>query len=367
MKLFEWEAKNLLSRYGILVPEGYVVQSPADIHAMPWPVVIKAQILSGSRGVAGGIMIADTIDEARHAASNIIGMNLNGLRVRRVLVERKLDTNRNLFLAAIADNYTKKVIFLASPNGGSRVETDSIGELVAVPIAPSVGYESEVATQISSHLGVSGYDSASIAEVCQAMYAMIENEKCILIEFNPLSILSDNRLAAIDAKVAIDNTCLPSDVIDHCGSVYLGGIEATTRRLGIEYIDYCGEIGVISNGHGLLSLTCDIIHALGGSVGPVFNVGEHFSERVLRESLILMNRLHPRVTFLNVFSGFRDCVEISEDVYHGILEFHYDFPIVCRIKGLNEQTSHEMFAERGIDSSLNLHEAASMAFRYSRD
>jgi succinyl-CoA synthetase beta subunit len=366
MKLFEYRAKELMRSYGVPVPEGFVVSAPEEITGVPGPVMVKAQVLIGGRGKAGGIKPAENVDEAREVASNILGMDIRGYVTKKVLVEKRIAVQREIYLGVTIDRSRRSVLFMASPDGGVEIESVPEDRLLMVPIDQFVGYQPFIGRRIAAFVGLEGPQASQIVSICDRLYRLMTSEDAELVEINPLVVTEDGTVMAADGKITIDSDAMfrhkgYSDMEED-----LTPLEAKAEKLDIAFVQLDGDIGVIANGAGLTMATLDSLNMYEGRAGVFLDLGGTDDPEKVKQAMLLMEEADPRVILVNIFGGITKCDTVAEGLLEALEEKSIDVPIVARIKGVNEERAREMLRDAGVKPASGLSEAAEIAARESR-
>lgn len=365
MKLLEYMAKAVLRKHGIPVPDGFVVSSADQIRNVPGPVMVKAQVLIGGRGKAGGIKPAENAAEARKAAAAILGMNIRGYVTKEVLVEQRLDVARELYLGITIDRSNRSLLVMASPDGGMDIESVPEDRILMLPVDPLIGYQPFVGRRVAAFLGLLAEQSAQIETICQHLYQLAMAEDAELAEINPLVVTKDERVIAGDAKVTIDSDALfrhkefenlPEDITS---------LEQKARELDIAFVQLDGNIGVIANGAGLTMATLDSINMFGGKAGVFLDLGGTDDPEKVKRAVLLMTEANPKVILLNIFGGITKCDTVAKGVIEANQEKKIAVPFVARIKGVNEEGARDLLRNEGIIPASGLSEAAELASKES--
>lgn len=365
MKLFEYMAKGVLRKHGIPVPEGYVVSSPDQIRSIPWPVMVKAQVLVGGRGKAGGIKPAATVDEAKKAAAAIIGMDIKGYITKEALVEQRLDVAKELYLSVTVDRSNRSLMVMASPSGGMDIESVPEDKILMLPVDPLIGYQPYVGRKVSKFMDLPKEQASQISGIVERLYRLCLEEDAELAEINPLVITKDGRVVAGDAKVTIDSDALfrhpeyaslPED---------LTPLEEKAKKLDIAFVQLDGNIGVIANGAGLTMATLDSINTFGGKAGVFLDLGGTDDPEKVKSAVLLMAEASPKVILLNIFGGITKCDTVAKGVIEANQQKKITVPFVARIKGVNEEVARDMLRDEGMIPASGLSEAAEIASKES--
>ena len=365
MKLYEYRAKVVLKKYGIPIPEGFVVSSVDQISTIPGPVMVKAQVLIGGRGKAGGIKPAENADEARKVAKSILGMNIRGYVTKQVLVERRLDVAKELYLGITIDRSTRSLVLMASADGGMDIEAVPEDRILMLPIDPLIGYQPFMGRKVASFMRLRKEQATQLADICQRLCELVEKEDAELAEINPLVITKDGTVVAGDAKITIDSDAMFRH--KEYGQIEpdLTPLEQKAKHLDIAFVQLDGNIGVIANGAGLTMATLDSINMYGGKAGVFLDLGGTDDPERVKDAVLLMTEAKPKVILLNIFGGITKCDTVAKGVLEAKVAKNIKTPIVARIKGVNEELGNEMLKNAGIIPARGLSEAAEKASKES--
>ena len=365
MKLLEYKAKELLKRYGIPIPTGSVVSSPDEISEMPRPVMVKAQVLIGGRGKAGGIRPADNVDEAKEVASAILGMDIHGYIAKQVLLEERVDIAREIYLGITVDRGSRAVILMASPDGGMDIESVPEDRMIILPVDPLIGYQPYIGRRIASFVGLVNKEATQLARICGQLYKLVVNEDAELAEINPLVVTTDGQAVAGDAKITIDSDSLFRHEEFAELEEDLTPLEEKAKNLDIAFVQLEGDIGVIANGAGLTMATLDSLNMFEGKAGVFLDLGGTDDPDKVKQAMLLMEEANPKVVLVNIFGGITKCDTVAAGILEAIAEKPLAAPIVARIKGVNEEKAREMLSNAGMIPASGLSEAAELAARES--
>ena len=381
MKVHEYQAKEVLSRYGVPVPGGRVAQTAAEAAAIASelgvPVAVKAQVHAGGRGKGGGIKLAATPDEARKVAGEIIGMQLvthqtgpEGRLVRRVLVEEQLKVERELYVAVVIDNSIGLPLVMASDAGGVDIEeiaAKTPERIRRLPVDPSIGFQAYQGRQLALALGLRDDLMRAAVQTVSGLYrAFVEND-CSLAEINPLVVTADGRLLAADAKLNFDDNAL----YRHPDAAALRDpdeedpLEVQAQELGINnYIKLSGNIGCVVNGAGLAMATMDAIKLAGGEPANFLDIGTvNDASRVVNSFRIIGEDPSVRAVLINIFGGMARVDIIAQGVVDAHKELDIRMPVVVRLAGTNLEEGDRILRESGLPviRAADLGEAARKA------
>jgi succinyl-CoA synthetase beta subunit len=378
MKIHEYQAKQILAKYGVTVPRGVpcfsVDEAVAAAKHLGGPVwVVKAQIHAGGRGKGGGVKLARSIDEVRAHATSILGMQLvthqtgpQGQKVRRLLIEEGVDIGRELYVGMVVDRATQRVCLMASSEGGMEIEevaAHTPEKIHKVFVDPERGLTDREADDIAVKIGVPAASVPQARAALQGLYKAFWECDASLAEINPLVLTRDGRIVALDAKMNFD----PNALFRHPDIVAMRDLdeedpaEVEASRYDLSYIQLDGNIGCLVNGAGLAMATMDAIKLFGGEPANFLDVGGGATTEKVTEAFKLMLR-NPKLQaiLVNIFGGIMRCDVIAEGVVAASRAVALKVPLVVRMKGTNEELGKKMLAESGLPiiSADTLAEAA---------
>ena len=374
MKIHEFQAKQILRKFGVKTPKGEVAETPAkarEIAERIGPkVVVKAQIHAGGRGKGGGVKLAQTPEEAETLASRIIGMNLvthqtgpEGKRVKRVLVEEALDIDRELYVGIVIDRAREEPVFMASSEGGVEIEkvAAETPELIFKQyINPAVGFQSFQARQLAFKLGLEGTTFKQAVKFFSALYKAFQSSDASLAEINPLLITKQGDVLALDAKMNFDDNALPRhpDIQEMRDLDEEDPLEVEASEFNLNYIKLDGDVGCMVNGAGLAMATMDIIKYSGGTPANFLDVGGGVSEEAVKNAFrILVSDADVKAALVNIFGGIVRCDMVASGIVKAAKELDLKIPIVVRLEGTNVDLGKQILEESG----LEFYPAAGMA------
>ena len=368
MKLFEYEAKDLLRRNGISIPVGYAASSSQEAEAitrgMGRPVVLKSQVLVSGRGKAGGIRMASDATEARSIASDLIGSTIKGRRVDSLLVEEKLDIVEQLDASVTIDRHARTHVALASTSGGVDIEEiaqTNPDAILRYWVDPDVGFSTTDAMEMLSTFNMNDDERSKFASVMSILYKVAVEHDAELVEINPLVRIPSGKLVAADARLATDDNALFRNPIFREKSFHRGEDtprEAKARRQNLAYVDLDGDIGIIGNGAGLVMSTIDIVQLLGGRPGNFLDTGGSTQAEIIKRGVILvMSKPEVKAVLVNCLGGITRCDIVAQGIIEGLNESSLKKPIVVRIMGVNEEEGAQILRQAGINTYPNVEEA----------
>ena len=363
MKLYEYMGKELFAKYGIRVPRGRVVASAEEAETaaaeLGPPVVLKAQVLVGGRGKAGAVRFADSPKEARAAAAEMLGREIKGCRVERVLIEEKLQIDRELYLSVAVDGGARRPVLLASAHGGVDIEEVPEDRLVRYHVDPTIGVLPYVGREITRRLGLTGNVAREVQRIIPTMYRIFCEKDAELVEINPLVVCGEEVLAA-DAKVTVDDEALFRQK-DLPFVEERTEIERRAHELGLSYVELDGNISVMANGAGMTMATLDLIQAYGGRPANFLDAGGGTGEEATAQALELLLATGPRAIFINIFGGITRCDDVARAFVRVKESREIPVPVVIRLVGTNEEQALAILRAAGIEAFRNMEEAARKA------
>jgi succinyl-CoA synthetase beta subunit len=374
VKLYEFESKEIAARYGIPTPRGRVATNPQEASRVArelGPVVLKAQVLVGGRGLAGGVKIAGKPDEAYSIAKRLFSSSIRGEKVEKLLVEEKVGISRELYLSLTVDRATRRPVYLVSEIGGIEIEElakKHPEKIHKIYVDPGVGYTDYMAREVLQTLKLAWTFLQDIVNITRAMYRIMTDYDAELVEFNPLALTNDNRLVALDAKIIIDdNSLYRHPELQKLRGRELSEYEKRARELEFSYVELDGDIGVICNGAGLTMATMDSIPYYGGRPANFLDIGGGARSERIKEAVRLM-LMHPRsrVLLINVFGGITRCDEVAMGIIEAIREVGARKPMIVRMLGTNEEEGRRILRERGIEVYNEMDDAVKAAVELAK-
>ena len=379
MKLFEHEAKNILTKYEIPVPKGALAMSPAQAREMAAqlraPYVIKAQVLVAGRGKAGGIQFAENVEEVEAVAAKILGTKIKGLAVGSIWIEEKIPIKRELYFGITTDRANRCYVAIASVAGGVDIEevaSKTPEQIVKLPIDPFTGFRGHHARQVAGRLGYSGKALLSLASMFERLYKVAMDFDVELIEMNPVVETLNQEFVAADARMIIDDSALfrhreYKERLLSEDKTELTSAEVRAQKEGLAYVQLDGDIGIMGNGAGLVMATLDAVKLYGGSPANFLDVGGGASEQQIASALnILLTDVRASVVFVNILGGITRCDEVAKGILDARKKTGFTKPIVIRLVGTNEEEGQRVLKEAGIHVLDSMEEAAEKAVAVSR-
>ena len=368
MKLFEYEAKNILKEYGIPVPKGDIATKSDEAEAIAQqigkPVALKSQVLIAGRGKSGGIIFANDAIEAKHIASNLIGSTIKGSTVGSLLVEERLELVEQFYASVTIDRQAKTYIVLASASGGVDIEEvaqTSPDKISRYWVNPIVGFSQPDAMGMLSRFSLNKDETAKFAAVIATLYRVAMDYDAELVEVNPLAKIPSGDLVAIDARMIVDDNALfrhPKFKDKSARRIDDTPREAEARKRKLAYVDLDGDIGIIGNGAGLVMSTIDLVQLLGGSPGNFLDIGGGAQTEIIKNGVVLvMSKPEIRAVLINILGGITRCDVVAQGIIDGLNESRQKKPIVVRMMGTNEEAGARILHQAGINTYPNMEQA----------
>ncbi|MFP4638066.1 MAG: ADP-forming succinate--CoA ligase subunit beta [Spirochaetaceae bacterium] len=367
MKVQEYQAKELFAAFDIPIEPHEVVDDPAEARAaaerIGGTVVVKAQVLVGGRGKAGGVKLAKTPEEAESAAREILGLSIKDIPVEKVMITPAAEIEQEYYIGLTTDRAAKQLILMMSKAGGVDIEelaTQRPEEIVRFHIHPGDGIdEVGLAAALESVFETPSLVSQADA-VVRNMYRLYREKDCSLVEINPFARVDGDTLKALDAKVNFDDNALYKhpDIEELRNPQEYSQDELDARAAGLSFVSMDGEIGCIVNGAGLAMATMDIIKLYGGTPANFLDVGGSSNPEKVLNALRIITR-NPRVKgiLINIFGGITRCDDIAKGILMAMEQIDMDLPMVIRLIGTNDDEGRAMLAEKGISAHQHLSEA----------
>ena len=378
MKIHEYQAKEVLRKYGVPTPKGVAcfsvdeaVKAAQSIPGKVW--VVKAQIHAGGRGKGGGVKLAKSLDEVKAYAGQILGMQLKthqtgpeGQKVRRLLIEEGADIKKELYVGMVVDRVTQKVCLMASSEGGMDIEEVAARtpeKIHKVFVDPETGLKDAEADAVAAKIGIPAASVPQARAVLQALYKAFWDTDASLAEINPLVLTGDGRVVALDAKINFDSNAL----FRHPDLVALRDLdeedaaEIEASKFDLSYISLDGNIGCLVNGAGLAMATMDTIKLYGAEPANFLDVGGGATAEKVTEAFKIMLK-NPKVKgiLVNIFGGIMQCDTIAKGVVGAAREVNLSVPLVVRMKGTNDEMGRQILKDSGLPiiSADNMADAA---------
>jgi succinyl-CoA synthetase beta subunit len=357
VRLFEYQAKDLFKEYSIPVPRGSLARTVEEVlegySELGPKVALKAQVLAGGRGKAGGIALVSTRDEAESQAKRIMSMSIGGERVSSILVETAVQHSKEMYLAVTLDRGDRAFEVISSTGGGIEVESLAGRVLRQIPLD---GLTDEDAATVVAELNLEPETGSSFSSLMKNLERVSRLEECELAEINPLAIAEDGSLLALDAKVILDDNALFRHP-EFSGIESLDPFEAEASRQGFAFVALDGEIAVIGNGAGLVLSTLDLLADAGGGPACFLDLGGGAQRERVEAAVRLVNRLpHVRKILVNIFGGITRTTDVAEGL-KAVLGEGGDKLVYARISGAEEEKAKEILSSTGVKLYPNVRDA----------
>ena len=368
MDLHEYQGKELFRRYGIPVSEGVLATTAEEAReaaeTLGGPVVVKAQVLIGGRGKAGGIKLASTPGEAAGRAREILGMDIRGHTVSKVWIERASDIAREYYLSLTFDRSAKKPLFMFTTQGGVDIEEvaeSSPEALVRLHVDPLEGCHPWHARRLVYGAGIADpSEQKQIAAIVAKLYDAFVGADAMLCEINPLIVTPDGEVRALDSKFTVDDNALYrhpdiAEMRDVAGS---DPLEVLAREKGVTYVKLDGDVGVLGNGAGLTMSTVDVVTFVGGRPANFCDLGGGGDAQGVVDALeVIVRDAQVRSIFFNIFGGITRCDVVARGILQAVEQMGLEQPIVVRLDGTNAEEGRRILGEAELE---NLHAEATM-------
>ena len=370
MKIHEYQAKAILSKYGVSIPRGEMASTPDEaetiakrlLDAGAGGVVVKAQIHAGGRGKGGGVKVAKSLDQAMQYVKQILGMQLvthqtgpEGQKVRRLLIEETLPIERELYLGIVLDRATAKLVFMASQAGGMEIEEVAAkdpGAILKEFIDPAVGFQPFQARKLAFGLGLKSEQINEAVKFMMALYKAFEETDSSLFEINPFITTTDGRLFALDAKINFDDNALfrHKDLKELRDTAEEDPLEVEASKFSLNYIKLDGNVGCMVNGAGLAMATMDIIQYAGGAAANFLDVGGGANAQQVENAFkILLSDTNVKAVLINIFGGILRVDTLANGVVEAAKKTNIQLPIVLRLEGTNVEQGREILKKSGFN------------------
>ena len=377
MKLHEYQSKQIFARYGIPIPKGRIAGTSSEVkqiaEELGGRVVVKSQVLVGGRGKAGGIRLAKSPEEAQEIATKILGMEIKGLPVRKVLVDEAVSINKEFYIGIVNDRIHQTPVLIASGAGGMEIEEIVQKEpekIIRIQIDPLLGLCAFQMRNAAIGIDLPRALWKNFIEIVQELWKVYVDCDATLAEINPLVINSENHLVALDAKVIIDDNSLfrHSDLGDLRDMDIEDPAEIEARKFGVTFIKMNGSIGCMVNGAGLAMATMDILNLYGGQAANFLDIGGGAtSEKVAASLKIILSDHKVKSILINIFGGITRCDEVAKGILLASDEVKIKVPLVVRLIGTNQEEGQRILQGAKFASAETLVQAAQMAVALAKE
>jgi len=374
MQLYEFQAKSILRKHGILVPSGQVAKTAEEAvkfaTEIGMPVAIKAQVLSGGRGLAGAVKFAENIPNVATATSSILEMNIRGEMPTAVVIEEKMNLMKEFYCAVTWDFRHRCPVLIASSKGGMDIEAiarDHPLDMVQIPIDPYLGYSEYMGRQLATRISLTGGEVVKFARIVNILWEIFNQYDAELVEVNPLGLLSNGDFVAVDAKLNMDDKSLFRQVdrtkekqgppIDQKNGLAYRRLRS--RELGIPtYIEMTGDIGIVADGAGTGMLTLDLVRDAGGNVRAYCELGGEATAELIENALCtIKNAGNVSIVLVNLIGGLNRMDEMAHGIVNYVTKCPSEIPIIVRMTGTQEDEGRRILAERGVQYFDDLYDA----------
>ncbi|MCH7761394.1 ADP-forming succinate--CoA ligase subunit beta [candidate division TA06 bacterium] len=377
MKIHEYQAKEILRKFGLPIPPGEVARTPEEAESIAKkiekPLVIKAQVHVGGRGKAGGIQFAKTPGEAKEVAAKILGMEIKGLRVKKVLVAENVDIENEVYLGIILDRKSKSPVVMVSPEGGIEIEEvakKTPEKIFKKPINSLDGFLPEEAEDLSSKIFQDTDLRLKLTEILGSLYDAFYKKDASLIEINPLALTPEGDLFAVDAKMVMDDNGLfrHPEIEAMRDLEEEDPTELEAKEKGLSFIRLNGNIGCVVNGAGLAMATMDIIKHYGGEPANFLDIGGSSNpEKVTTAMKILLADPNVKAVYFNIFGGITRCDDVANGIVQSLNQMEVKVPIVIRLTGTNEEKAREILQKTDLLHVPSMAEGAKKAIELAKE
>jgi succinyl-CoA synthetase beta subunit len=378
MKIHEYQAKELLAKFGVPTPKGKVahtveeaVQIAQDL--MCWPLVVKAQVHAGGRGKAGGVKVVKDIDALRAAAQSILALTIKGSKVRKVLIEPGVDIRKEIYLGIILDRATQRPVIMACAEGGVEIEELAVTNpdaILKLGLPPMYGPRPHHAREVASFLNIPASAAKSFKAIFDGLVKAFYELDASLAEINPLAIVGTGEAIACDAKFNFDENALYKhpELEELRDDGEEEPLEVEARQKHLNYVKLDGKIGCIVNGAGLAMGTMDIVKHFGGEPANFLDIGGGAKAEQVADALALITSDKAVNTiFFNIFGGIVRCDLVAQGILDALQKLpDFNVPIVIRLSGTNEEKAKQMLAGTKLTLAATMAEGAQKAVEISR-
>ena len=376
MKIHEYQGHDLFKSFGIPISPGAVASTPEEAEeaarSLGTKVVVKAQVLVGGRGKAGGVKLAVTPTEAKEAAKAILGLDIKSLIVDKVIVAKAEPPEKEYYVGFTVDRNSKGITLMISASGGVDIEELAVNEpekilkLTAFP--PASLSDGELMPALEAVFGSEDLIEQA-KDTVDKLYRLFLEKSCSLVEINPYALVAGGRLVALDAKINFDDNALMNhpDILELANPEEYSEDEIRAREVGLSFVSMDGDIGCIVNGAGLAMATMDIIKHFGGNPANFLDVGGSSSpEKVLNAFSIILNNKNIKAILINIFGGITRCDDIANGILMAKKQTEIPVPVVIRLIGTNDREGRAILTDAGISAMENLTEAVQMVVELAK-
>jgi len=371
MDLLEYQGKQLFARHGVPVPTGRPAQSVEEAVAaadeVGYPCVVKAQVLIGGRGKAGGIKVAKDREEAREHSKAILGMDIRGFTVHEVWIEAASDIDEEYYASIVFDRSAKAPLFMLSTQGGMDIEEVAERDPKAIArlhVDPLLGFQDFHGRRLAFEAGVAADVVRPVGALLAKLYDAFVGEDAMLVEVNPLIVTKDRKVAALDAKVTLDDNAAyrhpdHADLLDRAAE---DPQEAMARERGLTYVKLDGDIGILGNGAGLVMSTLDVVAQAGGAPANFLDAGGGSKAEAITSAVeVILSDEKVKAVLFNIFGGITRCDEVANGLIEAFNQINPTVPFVVRLDGTNDVEGRKILADANlpnVQTASTMNEAA---------
>jgi succinyl-CoA synthetase beta subunit len=377
MDLLEYQGKQVFAKHGVPVPEGFPADTPKAAREVAeklgFPVVVKAQVQIGGRGKAGGIKIANDADEAEAHADAILGMDIRGLTVHEVWIERASDIATEYYAAIVFDRSAKQPLVMLSAEGGMEIEEVAEDKIARIHIDPLIGFHAFHGRKLAFAAGIDADVIRPTGAMLAKLYEVFDERDAMLVEVNPLIVTKDRQVVALDAKVSIDDNALDRqpDIAEMRNPSAEDPQEQMAHERGITYVKLDGEVGILGNGAGLVMSTLDVVAQAGGRPANFLDVGGGAkAEEIVQALEVLLSDEKVKAVLFNIFGGITRCDEVANGILQALDQIDIKVPIVVRLDGTNDEEGRRILTEANrseLHPAKTMLEAADMVVKMAKE
>ena len=377
MKLHEYQSKKIFSEYGVPIPQGRIAATSDEARTIAEElggrVVVKSQVLVGGRGKAGGIRLVSSPEEAQEVATDILGMSIKGLPVRRVLVDEAADIETEIYLGVTNDRTARRPVIIASSEGGVEIEEvarTNPDKIVRVNVDPLLKLREYQARYIASAIELPRENWKAFISIAQGLYRAYDKSDATLAEINPLVITKAGKLLALDGKMVLDDNSLfrHPELAEKRDLDAEEPAEREARKYGLSYVKLDGDIGCMVNGAGLAMATMDVVKNFGGDPANFLDIGGGAgAEKVEAALRIILSDDSVNAVMVNIFGGITRCDEVARGILAALEKVDTNVPMVTRLIGTNQKEGRQILAEADMITANSLAEAAQRAVEIAKE
>jgi succinyl-CoA synthetase beta subunit len=371
VNLYEYQGRELYEKYNIPCAKGFVVESMQELESKitqaAYPVVVKAQVLVGGRGKAGGVKFAENAAELKTVTKGILGLDIKGHITKKVMVAQKLDFAKEYYMSFLVDRATRRHMLIFSADGGVEIESVAEDRIHKVTIDPLTGFQPFHARAVLQKTTLDADTQKQITSIMAKLYKMYVDMDAELCEVNPLASLKDGKVVAGDAKVVLNDSALFRHKEFQQRDETMTELEQDAKNAGVALVQLDGNIGVMANGAGLTMGTLDALTQFGGKAGVFLDLSGTDNPEKVAQAVRFMKKAKPAVMFLNLFGGITKCDTVAKGLVEVLKKEGVDFPIITRIKGTNAKEANEILHSFGLETASTLQDASKKAAEMAKN